>query len=48
VDNGSLSYTLPSGSNGSIPLQDINWETTTRLNSERNVTITLKSRLTDN
>src|SRR5215472_2564531 len=48
VDNGSLSYTLPSGSNGAIPLQDINWETTTRLNSERNVTVTLKSRLTDN
>ncbi len=48
VDNGSLSYTLPSGSNGSIPLQDINWESTTRLNSERNVKVTLKSKLTDN
>ena len=48
VDNGSLSYTLPSGSNGSIPLQDINWETTTKLNSERNVKVTLKSRLSDN
>ncbi len=47
-DNGSLNYTLPSGSNGSIPLQDIDWETTTRLNSERNVKVTLKSQLTDN
>jgi hypothetical protein len=48
VDSGSLSYTLPSGSNGSIPLQDINWESTTKLNSERNVKLTLKSKLTDN
>jgi hypothetical protein len=48
VDNGSLSYTLPSGSNGSIPLQDIDWETTTKLNSERNVKVMLKSKLTDN
>jgi hypothetical protein len=48
VDNGSLSYTLPSGSNGSIPLQDINWETTTKLNSERNVKVTLKSSVSDN
>ena len=48
ADNGSLSYTLPSGSNGSIPLQDINWESTTKLNSERNVKVTLKSKLTDN
>ncbi len=48
VDNGSLSYTLPSGSNGTIPLQDINWESTTKLNSERNVKVTLKSKLTDN
>ena len=47
-DNGSLNYTLPSGSNGSIPLQDIDWETTTKLNSERNVKVTLKSQLTDN
>jgi hypothetical protein len=48
VDNGTLSYTLPSGSNGSIPLQDVNWETTTKLNSGRNVKVTLKSRLSDN
>ncbi len=48
ADNGSLSYTLPSGSNGTIPLQDINWESTTKLNSERNVKVTLKSKLTDN
>jgi hypothetical protein len=48
VDNGTLSYTLPSGSNGSIPLQDINWESTTKLNSERNVKVTLKSKLNDN
>jgi len=48
VDNGSLSYTLPSGSNGSIPLQDIDWGTTTRLDSERNVKVTLGSQLTDN
>lgn len=48
ADNGSLSYTLPSGDNGSIPLQDINWESTTKLNSERNVKVTLKSKLTDN
>jgi hypothetical protein len=48
VDNGTLSYTLPSGSNGSIPLQDINWESTTKLNSERNVKVTLRSRVSDN
>lgn len=47
-DNGSLNYTLPSGSSGSIPLQDIDWETTTKLNSERNVKVTLKSQLSDN
>lgn len=48
ADNGSLSYTLSSGGNGTIPLQDINWESTTKLNSERNVKVTLKSQLTDN
>jgi hypothetical protein len=47
-DNGTLSYTLPSGSNGSISLEDIDWETTTKLNSERNVQVTLKSRVSDN
>jgi hypothetical protein len=47
-DNGTLSYTLPSGSNGSISLEDIDWETTTRLNSERNVKVTLKSRVSEN
>jgi len=48
VDNGTLSYTLPSGGNGSISLADIDWETTTKLNSDRNVHVTMKSRVSDN
>ena len=47
-DNGSISYTLPGGESGTIPLQDVDWETTTKLNSERNVHVTLRSRLSDN
>jgi hypothetical protein len=48
VDNGSLSYTLSNGENGSMSLQDIDWEATTKLNSERNVQVTLRNRVSDN
>jgi hypothetical protein len=43
VDNGSLAYVLSKGGQGAVSLQDIDWESTTKLNSERNVKITLKS-----
>lgn len=34
IDNGSLSYELPSGVKGSIDLPEVNWRETSELNSE--------------
>jgi len=48
VDNGTLSYTLANGANGSMSLEDIDWETTTKLNTERNVHVTLRGRVSEN
>lgn len=48
VDNGTLSYTLANGTNGSMSADDVDWETTTKLNSERNVKVTLPAGLSDN
>lgn len=48
VDNGSLSYVLSNGSEGTVDLQEIDWGTTTQLNSERNVRVTLRSGVQNN
>jgi hypothetical protein len=40
-DQGVLSYVLASGTAGTFALRDIDWDTTTRLNSERGVRVTL-------
>jgi len=43
VKEGSLQYVLSSGDQGAAALQDIDWSSTTQLNSERNVRVTLRS-----
>lgn len=48
VDNDTLSYTLTNGSTGSMSLEDIDWDATTKLNSERNVHVALPSGVSDN
>ena len=48
VDNDTLSYTLSNGATGSMSLEDVDWDTTTRLNSERNVKVTLPNGVSDN
>ena len=42
VDNGSLAFVLSNGSEGTVDLQEVDWSATTRLNSERNVRVTLR------
>ena len=43
IDNNSLSYVLANGGNGALDLQDMDWGSTTQLNSERSVRVTLRS-----
>ncbi|HUJ94804.1 MAG TPA: hypothetical protein VLW84_06025 [Terriglobales bacterium] len=43
VQNGSLQYVLANGDQGAAALRDIDWSSTTQLNSERNVRVTLRS-----
>lgn len=42
--DGTLDYTLASGHSGSFALSSVDWDTTTRLNSERGVRVTLRRR----
>ena len=42
-DHDSLSYEFSDGSQGAVLLNSIDWSTTTRLNSARNVRVTLRS-----
>lgn len=48
VDNGTLSYTLSNGSTGSMSMEDIDWDTTSKLNSQRNVKVTLPGQVSEN
>lgn len=42
VNSENLDYTLANGSAGSLALSTVDWDTTTRLNSERGVRVTLR------
>ena len=42
-DNDTLSYVLTSGTPGTLELRDVDWATTTRLNQERGVRVTLRN-----
>lgn len=42
ADGGILQYTLSNGDIGSVRLSEIDWDTTTGLNSERNVRVSLR------
>ena len=44
VDGDHLSYLRPSGASGDVPLDELDWARTTELNSERGVTVTLRTR----
>ena len=41
-DDGRISYTLAGGGNGVVAADEIDWSSTTRVNSERGVRITLR------
>ena len=43
IDNNSLSYVLANGSAGAVALGDMDWGSTTQLNSERGVRVILRS-----
>jgi hypothetical protein len=43
IDNNSLSYTLARGGSGAVSLDELDWGSTTQLNSERGVHVTLRS-----
>jgi len=45
-DQGVLSYVLASGAPGTFALRDVDWDTTTQLNSERGVRVTLSKTTT--
>jgi hypothetical protein len=42
--DGRITYTLASGGGGVISTDDIDWSTTTRVNSQRGVRVTLRSK----
>ena len=44
VDGHYLSYLRPSGASGDLSLDELDWARTTQLNSERGVSVTLRSR----
>jgi hypothetical protein len=43
IDNNSLSYTLARGGSGAVSLDEMDWGSTTQLNSERGVRLNLRS-----
>jgi hypothetical protein len=45
-DQGVLSYVLASGAAGNFALRDVDWDTTTQLNAERGVRVTLSKTTT--
>jgi hypothetical protein len=45
--DGRITYTLASGGGGVISTDDIDWDTTTRVNSERGVRVTLHNKRTN-
>jgi hypothetical protein len=45
-DQGVLSYVLASGAAGTLALSDVDWDTTTKLNAERGVRVTLSQTTT--
>jgi hypothetical protein len=44
VDGDRLSYLRPSGASGDLSLDELDWARTTQLNSERGVSVTLRTR----
>ncbi len=44
VDGDHVSYARPSGASGDISLDELDWARTTQLNSERGVSVTLRTR----
>jgi hypothetical protein len=44
VDGDHLSYLRPSGASGDLSLDELDWARTTQLNSERGVSVTLRTR----
>lgn len=43
-EDGRITYTLAGGGSGVISTDDIDWATTTRVNAQRGVRVTLHSR----
>ncbi len=44
VDGDHLSYLRPSGASGDLSLDEVDWARTTQLNTERGITVTLRTR----
>ena len=44
VDGDHLSYLRPSGASGDLSLDEVDWAKTTQINSERDVSVTLRTR----